>query len=88
MEEERLLKDCVFPCFSNYSLTLDECNCNVIFMDVYHLKMHHTYSNEICESIEFLKMLWLVVLVVNRFIFFPYTGDSNIFKRMPLNCYI
>lgn len=30
MEEEGLLKDCVLVCFSNYSLTLDECNCNVI----------------------------------------------------------
>lgn len=44
MEEEGLLKDCVLACCSNYSLTLDECNCNVLFMDVYHLKVHHIYS--------------------------------------------
>lgn len=68
MEEEGLLKDYVLACCSNYSLTLDECNCNVLFMGVYHLKVPHIYSTENCEYIEFLKMLWLVA--VNRFIFF------------------
>lgn len=39
-------------------------------MDVYHLKVHHIYSAENCECVEFLKMLWLVALAINRFTFF------------------
>lgn len=70
MEEEGLLKDCALACCSHYSLTLDECNCSVLFMDVYHLKVHHIYSTENCDYVEFLKMLWLVALALNRFTFF------------------
>lgn len=87
MEEKGLLKDCELVCFSSYSRTLDECNCNVLFMGVYGLKIHHIYSTENCEYIEFLKMLWFVALEINRFTIFPYT-DSNIFKWMPLKCCI
>lgn len=69
MEEKGLLKDCVLACFSSYSLQL-ECNCKVLFMGVHHLKIHQIYSTENCEYIEFLKMLWLVALEINRFTFF------------------